>query len=838
MMVWQSANARDLRKARKEMVSLETEYIDVPNVTVLSCKIDLAHLGNEIEAEATLEIINPGKETLKQFYFVLNPGLKIVGLEGPGGKLLHNIKRHLVIIDHDGLGPGQKEKIAIKYRGAIDENACYLDIDDEDINRQFRINIYPVKKKYAFLQPEYALLTPEARWYPSARLAFNREKGLVTPPQFSEYTLRVSVLPGLTPISQGKRKETEKGAFVFENEYPLTGISLAIGDYIEQSVVVDSVEYFISTLKGHDYYRQYFENIEDSVAHIIREVKNEYESKLELDYPFKRFGIVETPLMFVSYPRLWTKAREVMQPEMSLLPEKGIGIAVADFQFRKDRMEERNKDDGGGETEQEMETDILRTFLTTTLTSQANMFFGADALRYFIKDFEIFPSYYTHAHYLHSNDWPFLGRAFESYLWKRATKDNALPWFEALTNDEKANVALKEKTFNEVLKESKSELVNNVINARGNYIFSLLESKSSGPDYKKDLSHVLEDRRFSVLPYDTFISEMQKRLEDDYFGLPEGAFQDAKMPAYLFDDVRHVSFKKGERTWYGVSFKVANTSDAEGLIDVGFRMGGRGDDNRGFDFFLDAGREENLAGKKLIPIGSGQTVVINTILDDAPAELVVNTLLSENLPATLTFPISKATENGAVLTDTVYAVNIPVSLTKNGEVIVDNEDDGFSFSESAGQTPLRAMIAGENSEEEEKYIPMRWRGPPTWRATVSTSFYGSTVRSAHFIRTGNGREKATWTANLEETAEYEIYAYIGKSASGAMRANEDEAEYQYIVYSAEAPGEVSVPLKTAEDGWNLLGTFYISPGNAKVEMTDASKGRFVVADAIKWVRRD
>jgi hypothetical protein len=37
-----------------------------------------------------------------------------------------------------------------------------------------------------------------------------------------------------------------------------------------------------------------------------------------------------------------------------------------------------------------------------------------------------------------------------------------------------------------------------------------------------------------------------------------------------------------------------------------------------------------------------------------------------------------------------------------------------------------------------------------------------------------------------------------------------------------------------EAGWNSLGSFELARGAARVEITDATEGRIVIADAVRW----
>ena len=50
------------------------------------------------------------------------------------------------------------------------------------------------------------------------------------------------------------------------------------------------------------------------------------------------------------------------------------------------------------------------------------------------------------------------------------------------------------------------------------------------------------------------------------------------------------------------------------------------------------------------------------------------------------------------------------------------------------------------------------------------------------------------------------------------------------------PEEVEWSIDSAE-GWNYLGSYYFSAGKNKIELSNKSKGRIVVADAVKWVKK-
>jgi len=163
----------------------------------------------------------------------------------------------------------------------------FLDQDLDDYNDNFSFEIFRIKKRYSYLNNNFVLLTREALWYPVAGVGFSSENPTSYIPGFTNYSLTVTTDTNLYAISQGTMSQPKPGVFQFSTDVPLPQISLLIGDYINYSVSVDSIDYTIFTIDGNDYYKEYFTDINDSLPGIIRELKNEYETQLGFEYPFK-----------------------------------------------------------------------------------------------------------------------------------------------------------------------------------------------------------------------------------------------------------------------------------------------------------------------------------------------------------------------------------------------------------------------------------------------------------------------------------------------------------------------------------------------------------------------
>jgi len=140
----------------------------------------------------------------------------------------------------------------------------------------------------------------------------------------------------------------------------------------------------------------------------------------------------------------------------------------------------------------------------------------------------------------------------------------------------------------------------------------------------------------------------------------------------------------------------------------------------------------------------------------------------------------------------------------------------------------------------DKYVGFNtWRAPRTWKATTNSSFFGEFIRSAHFIRSGDGSKKATWNIPIKGDGTYEVFTHLIKQNQRGRRDSQDQGgEYTYTVYHNGEKEEVIIELKSIDNGWNSLGSFYFSGDSAKVELGNKSSAQVVVADAIKLVSED
>jgi RHS repeat-associated protein len=112
------------------------------------------------------------------------------------------------------------------------------------------------------------------------------------------------------------------------------------------------------------------------------------------------------------------------------------------------------------------------------------------------------------------------------------------------------------------------------------------------------------------------------------------------------------------------------------------------------------------------------------------------------------------------------------------------------------------------------------------RIVLSNDANGTLAADAIMITPKNELNRAEWTPTLTETGSYYVYGWWRAVSTRATDA-------PYIVL--HSGGTTTVPTNQQVNGgkWNLLGTFQMGPGQAKVTLTDEANGT-LVADATRF----
>jgi hypothetical protein len=838
-------------------------------VSVTDAAITFIHKGKSFEATSNLKIINDNKEPLDRYLFSLNPSLNVLKVTAEGQDLKFLRTNQIIEIDRGRkLDPGKADSLSISYSGTINESFCYPNYADNIKETPYRIAFLNVNKRQAFLDEKYVLLTPETHWYPVAALNYYPDNPARIKIDFTNYSLRVKKEEGLSAVSQGRMK-TENGYTIYKPDSPLTGLTLAIGNYLSDTLKVDSVAYISYYFPGHDYYKKDLSEIKDTLPNLVSGIMRELETSFSTRYPFKTLSLVEVPVQFYSYPKKNTQTRAEVQPSMVLLPEKLSTIENAGFYKRFKSQKRRMARNNQIITDKELQVRLFNDFIRNVFISGENYSFkngvpSNEPLRY-----RLGPSFYFFKNNFYSDDFPVINAVFESHLQhltRQGDGDGFMAGFGALSDNDKANLILKNISFRDLLAKNPSgDTIRTVLTVKGDWLFNFLRSKAGLREFKPWFSEYIDNHRFKKIDIQTLNKDIKEKFGFEFYQTLDAWFNSKEQPGFLFTDLKATEIIIGDRSRYQVTFIASNPEPVVGLFNISFRMEGQSKKAQGMISFLNKILEDQSQGRgmeasdisKIVFMGPHEAKKIGIVLDDEPRLMMINTLFAKNIPGEVDLAVNqviKARSDTKEFSGEETLASIP-GFSDPAEIVVDNEDQGFNSSKQNISSPLKKFLGVKNKNQNTYMKISDWNTPEYWQPVVLTSYFGKYIRSAVYTRSGTGDKSITWNTIIKEPGYYDIYCYIGKvvdrmtvktgNVSDDSENQDDESkgnspykDMHYKVYHDEGVDDISLDYEHAEGGWNNLGRFYLSHDTAKVVLTNKSSGRIVIGDAVKWVKQN
>lgn len=843
---------------RKDWISQASDNFNYPIATMTHANLYM-ELGVPAKASAMLTLQNNTDQELDTLLFSLNPGLKVEKATQEGQSL--TVQQDGILLWISGikpLQPGDVANVSLEYQGTFDFDVSYLDALDENFFAQHGTGDMKIASEYGFYTDEYVLLTKENLWYPVAGIAYDPSRPAVFRQQFTRFDLTVKSENGLYPVSQGECTTTDSVTYHFSVRDPLPQLSLIASNYVAHEKELAGLKMKIACNEGHDYYSKYLSEIGDTLDAVVSEFLDSYERSLNLYYPYTNFSLVEVPVQYTSLPHSWTSAMAQCQPQMILFPERGFNIRQAYFKGEIANTKRRQRWTNEDLTDKEIQASVLYSFLSRTFSEEsAQMSFQQMVINETAQSnpYNIFPNYYYFVNYITSEECPVLNYAFESYL-KTATASDMGSFFRrmggggGLSDTDKANLILNGKSLEQVIStETDKVVVNNVLKAKGSYLLTWMEKQIGDTDFDTFLRDYLYKNSYREITYNEISEQISQRFNTSIGGFIGEWYKDQQIPAFAWTTLKMYETIEGDHTAYLMQTKVTNWGEAPGLIKFTFQTGGGG---FGGPPGMRGGNQSSEPIEISYLIGVGETRDIQMSLDEQPRMVGIDTHVSKNIPASsIQFGLNPQRTKPSSLRAYNIESNTPVTFDTPGEILVDNDDEGFTSFDPALNNPIRKMFEKEKSGNREFVSENMFGGqsPATWGLAASNDYYGKFEHTAMIVQSGDGNKTATWTHPLTDEGYYDIYVYLnrqrrrgggpgGPGGPGGRGGGSDPVgSYFYTVYHADGIDEVELKTSDFDTGWNLLGSFYISSGEGKIVLSDKGGAQIVVADAVKWIRQ-
>ncbi len=822
-----SSISEDVR--REGYIELNNKYVHSPKMVIDQYKLSVKQNTNSIDVVANLT--GNAQDTTSVLTFTLNPGLTVDSITQGDKPLKYERKEQILLVDlGEEIYPKDTITFSISYSGSIDESLCYLDIPEDQLregNSVFRINI---GKKYSFMTDDYLMVTPETFWYPKPGTAFSDVSPDWQQTYFTNFTVEVDPIEGLTPISQGiMTQDTVSGKYLFTPDYLAQTVSLIIGDYRSKSIMSDSVSYSVHYLDGHDYFSQIFDSIHDTIPTLIKDQRGDLERRYKFKYPFDRFSLVEVPGQFKGYLRAWTRAQESVQPEMMFIPEKGflgwkfdiLSSFKDQFWYAKWRGKEINDEEAAIETFKDVGWTFYGSGGSFSFDEGKR---GRGEIRstggnpYFI-----FPLLFNFKYNIYSTQWPIANRAIELYLLDEVNSSGWTRSYNGISDGEKASLLMRDTPIKELLAdEDYRYLTDQFIMLRTSSLFSEAEIGAGSKAFRDSLHSILDNNTFKNLKFEDLLDTLGAIGKADIHASLKDWDSITPLPRYTIGAPEMKFIRNPDKEIYVFAIEVSNDSDNEGIINL--------------DMYIPGPPSSDPKQKRKIIFAPRETKRIVSHWETAPRGVRINTLISENLPSYIYnyFNDMERLQNVTIEPEGDYTITKD-SIDNSGEIIVDNEDS-LLFSVTA-PAPIGLLPGWLDLVENDtfKYHGITWNTPLKWTATTDVNYYGKYIRSALVIKGGDGSQTATWRVPIEEEGRYDAYYhYTMDRYSWYWGA---ASEYLFTIKYGDEVEDAYINTRRAKNGWELLGVYDLKPGVVEVKLSNKSESRSIIADAVKFVKR-
>jgi len=812
-------------RLRSDMIQINDKFADEPRLTLTNQDIELNHKGNSIEVNCALKAVNRTSKPIDTIIVSLNPRLLVTKVTSNNTDLNFKREKHLILlVPNKTLHQNDSIDFSITYDGAVDDEACYIDIDEKTREMSESSDMVNIGKIYSRISKEFVFLTPESNWYPRTSVGFNKINTLWMLPEFCKFKLSVSSKPGMTAISQGV-STSSKNLTRFTTDKSLPGLTLVIGSYQKLSFRDQELEIGAYIKPGHDLFSNSFSALKDTAQRMIYKSLEDYSLRLKMPYPYKQLFLVEVPIQVSSHQRFWSNHMEMLQPELIFVQESGG--QNENFNFENNIKANKQFGNGKGLGEKELQEEELKNFLASfTKRASTRMNYRNNSLQEeeLINPYFIFDEFYAFNHPVESKDYPVFSTILGSYCIKQASNSSEIKYTYGFSEEEKAVLLLQKKNLRQVmLNPDYYSLADNIIDMKGDVLLSLLEKKIGKSQLDEILKEIFAKYRGQAIPFEEINSQVKARTGQELGAQLDAWLSSDKLPAYRIGKVEAYRVTDGDRQRFLTRLSIGNDGTIEGIIKIAIREAGKDDNN-----------EEKKLEFKTYDIGVNQIKNISILTDKQPSTVIINTNASMNIPVKQEVSILKVEGDGSMKAKNEEKVLPLIRWDEAGEIVVDNEDSLFRLINVSKQGLLIRIAnkIGKPGDEYQGY--MWWFVSGKWGKYINTQFYGNYLHSAACIRSGGGSAKAIWSIPISSKGQYDIYTYIPKDKN--QENQQHLGEYQYTINHDDGEDKVTINCMDVDGGWVLLGTYFCSPGNTRVELNNQSKSRVVVADAIKAVK--
>ncbi len=807
---------QDAKTFYTTLINEQQRYAVMPAPAVTHYNFDLELLQQDIalQGQVQMEITNPHTAALDTLLFTLNPGLIVHAVKDTDGNPLTWQRQHAVlrIASTPPLAAKAKTGITLTYSGHIDTDGFDLRRREKRIHK----NRGPIVKgdMTAWIDPQSVFLPPRSRWYPVPGVDYGHAHA--KPPNFASAQIKISVPADLTVITQGQPDTLETSQPIangrmqstWQVKQPIPVFSLNAGIYEVFTTRIFDIDFALYVHPSHQRQVLFFEDAREEVIEGIEQVLDSVEQAMGVTYPYTRLSIVEVPFQVQWYYEGWEEHGGLTQPGILMLEED----VFMEKRFKRDfdRFAKRGQ----------RFFDPVQMKPMLLVKAISDVFFAAESDRGGLFRSPIV-QLWAYDKTFQGENASLLRRGLPLYMqgdiggqtmsamfsrgggggrrggrmrgrFGAQSQTNAPAWDTLV-------VQMQQQSLAELDPNDNPELYRAVLDTKGRSLFSVIKTVLGDNKFLDVMEAFADNDAYSAVSFADFekaaIGDKQEtpgqvnlsRLVHDWI-------YGTHVPGFTLTRARARKVDDGWGVVYQVIVRIRN-----------------GEPGRGFVRISASGREDEAA--KNVEIEGGQEVEVSLVLWDRPSRVLVEPFFAKNQrPLMSPLRIADQVVEGSAKS---YVHIVPEDEHMIAEIIVDNDDDGFSMPIRRTQRFLRPGLKGGN-----------------WAVRQMPLAYGRYEKNYRWKKGSDGAQPAIWTTQLAQAGEYDVAYYF--TAAGFGRLHGMAKIFNIVVTHGEQADTLTLKQNELKNGWNVLGRFYFATNEqAQVELSDLANGR-LYADAVRW----
>jgi len=842
--------ARD--QGRTELFATQLSYADKPVVDVLTYDLNIEVMKNRVPLAATVEmqLVNNNELPLETMIFTLNPGLVISKVVDVNNRdLLFEINGSVIeITSSSSLAPGDQTTIRMTYAGDIDRNGFDL------LRTAARIEKWqgPIHKGdlTAWIRKDSAYLPPRSRWYPVPGVDYGNHQQ--RPVSFSTGRITIDAPVGLKAITQGvpteETDEAGRSVSIWEINVPVPQLSLNLSAYEVFTTDAAGTEVALYVHPLHMRQVSFFSDAVEEIDELVEQLLTTMAQETGLPYPYERLAVVEVPFLVQWYYEGWEESGGLTQPGILMVEEDTLVGQLKRMANRVNRT--MGSERGQGQEPARVKRDQIAAAVFSVFLSPEG--YSGGLFRSPLVQLWSFNRGFK------GENSSLLARGMPVYMQEDLTQEirssmfqdrrgggrggggrNYVAMSRSRPQDHGASMqvriggdgqsrpsgpgggnqtgggatwdemleAMQTQSLSELDPDADPDLYRSVLDAKGLTMFRMIEAVVGSDEFINTLESFGESSQYKDVSFEEFERAVVPEGTDEEDVSRQGLdrlindwVHGTYVPGYTLtrSEAKKLEDNQG-KVVYQVMVRILNGEPGRGFVQV--QVQGRGDEII-----------------KNVEIEGGQEVEVSMVIGVRPHIVTVEPFLAKNRrPLRSPLRVGEEVEPGL---PEEYVALVTAEEAAYTEIIVDNEDEGFSMPVRRVQRYMRPGLEGGN-----------------WNVQANRIAFGRYETNYRSKSGGDGAQPAVWTTTLPYAGEYDVsYYFLTRRINGRDREGFRGAADYYsmtINHSGETT-ELTVNTDQLDPGWNALGRFTFEAGEeARVELSDLAEGN-LYADAVRW----